>query len=223
MSIPNLPVDFKDDILNTGVNQKRKYQQTYNSDGSVSFEDVTAYQQKGSNFGAQEVNETNGAVNNIYSERILDLDELELVTEPGFFVDAQAVKEAHDSLNSKRTTIYDTPVSGKPTSYTLLESANNYDALEIHIRNNNSYGGVFTVKPSGTSGQYPRSFVLSMLPPSGEGGTDAAIWCQASRFQLSADGMQLNNVRSVQVRIGSNESRDNVVNLFVEKVVGIRY
>ena len=103
MSIPNLPVDFKDDILNTGVNQKRKYQQTYNADGSVSFEDVTAYQQKGSNFGAQEVNETNGAVNNIYSERILDLDELELVTEPGFFVDAQAVKEAHDSLNSKIT------------------------------------------------------------------------------------------------------------------------
>lgn len=101
MSIPNLPVDFKDDILNTGVNQKRKYQQTYNSDGSVSFEDVTAYQQKGSNFGAQEVNETNGAVNNIYSERILDLDELELVTEPGFFVDAQAAKEAYDALNSK--------------------------------------------------------------------------------------------------------------------------
>ena len=97
MSIPNLPVDFKDDILNTGVNQKRKYQQTYNSDGSVSFEDVTAYQQKGSDFGAQQVNETNGAVNNIYAERIVDLDELELVTEPGFFVDALAVKE----LNSK--------------------------------------------------------------------------------------------------------------------------
>ena len=98
MSIPNLPVDFKDDILNTGVNQKRKYQQTYNSDGSVSFEDVTAYQQKGSNFGAQEVNETNEAVNNIYAERIVDLDELELVTEPGFFVDALAVKE----LNSNK-------------------------------------------------------------------------------------------------------------------------
>lgn len=97
MSIPNLPVDFKDDILNTGVNQKRKYQQTYNSDGSVSFEDVTAYQQQGSNFGAQEVNETNTAVNNIYDERVLDLDELDLVTEPGFFVDALAVKE----LNSK--------------------------------------------------------------------------------------------------------------------------
>ena len=101
MSIPNLPVDFKDDILNTGVNQKRKYQQTYNSDGSVSFEDVTAYQQKGSNFGAQEVNKTNGAVNNIYAERIVDLDELDLVTEPGFFVDALAVKE----LNSNKSNV----------------------------------------------------------------------------------------------------------------------
>lgn len=100
MSIPNLPVDFKDDILNTGVNQKRKYQQTYNSDGSVSFEDVTAYQQKGSNFGAQEVNETNGAVNNIYAERIVGLDELDLVTEPGFFVDALAVKELNDKMSS---------------------------------------------------------------------------------------------------------------------------
>lgn len=79
------------------------------------------------------------------------------------------------------------------------------------------------VKPSEASSQYPRAFALSMFPPAGEGGTDAAIWCQASRFQLSTDGMQLNNVRSVQVRIGSLESRDSVVNLFVEKVVGIKY
>ena len=133
MSIPNLPVDFKDDILNTGVNQKRKYQQTYNSDGSVSFEDVTAYQQKGSNFGAQEVNETNGAVNNIYSERILDLDELELVTEPGFFVDAQAVKEAHDSLNSKMfetgTLLYNKMVSSG--TIMLSESIENYKYLRV--------------------------------------------------------------------------------------------
>lgn len=100
MSIPNLPVNFKDDIL-AASNPKRKYQQTFNSDGSVSLEDVTVYSQTGSEFGASQVNQTNKAINNIYSERILDLDELELVTEPGFFVDAQAVKEAHDSLNSK--------------------------------------------------------------------------------------------------------------------------
>ena len=96
MSIPNLPVDFKDDIL-AASNPKRKYQQTFNSDGSVSLEDVTVYTQKGSDFGASQANQTNQAINNIYSERILDLDELELVTEPGFFVDALAVKE----INSK--------------------------------------------------------------------------------------------------------------------------
>ena len=100
MSIPNLPVNFKDDIL-AASNAKRKYQQTFNSDGSVSLEDVTVYTQKGSDFGASQVNQTNGAVNNIYDERILDLEELELVTEPGFFVDAQAAKEAYDELNGK--------------------------------------------------------------------------------------------------------------------------
>lgn len=105
MSIPNLPVNFKDDIL-AASNAKRKYQQTFNSDGSVSLEDVTVYTQKGSDFGASQVNQTNGAVNNIYDERILDLDELELVTEPGFFVDAQAVKEAYDALNSKIPDVY---------------------------------------------------------------------------------------------------------------------
>lgn len=99
MSIPNLPVDFKDDIL-ASSNTKRKYRQTANDDSTVSFEDVTNYSQEGSRFGAKEVNQTNTAINNIYDERILDLDELELVTEPGFFVDAQAAKEAYDTLNS---------------------------------------------------------------------------------------------------------------------------
>ena len=97
MSIPNLPVNFKDDIL-AASNPKRKYQQTFNSDGSVSLEDVTVYSQTGSEFGASQVNQTNKAINNIYSERILDLDELELVTEPGFFVDALAVAELNSNL-----------------------------------------------------------------------------------------------------------------------------
>lgn len=99
MSIPNLPVNFKDDIL-ASSNPKRKYQQTFNTDGSVSLEDVTQYNQKGSEFGASQVNQTNGAVNNIYDERILTLEELELVTEPGFFVDALAVKELNSNMTN---------------------------------------------------------------------------------------------------------------------------
>lgn len=92
MSIPNLPVDFKDDIL-ASSNTKRKYRQTANDDSTVSFEDVTNYSQEGSEFGAKEVNQTNTAINNIYDERVLDADALELVTEPGFFVDALLLKD----------------------------------------------------------------------------------------------------------------------------------
>lgn len=93
MSIPNLPTNFKDDILNTSVNSKRKYRMINNSGGTVSFEDETDYTQEGSEFGAGQINATNDAINKIYSERILSLEEAALVTEPGFFVDAMVVPE----------------------------------------------------------------------------------------------------------------------------------
>ena len=99
MSIPNLPTNFKDDILNTSVNSKRKYRMINNSGGTVSFEDETDYTQEGSEFGAGQINATNDAINKIYSERILSLEEAALVTEPGFFVDAMVVSELIGKLN----------------------------------------------------------------------------------------------------------------------------
>lgn len=88
----SLATNFKDDIL-ASSNPKRKYQMIYNDDGTVSFQDVTAYSQTGSVFGAKEVNEERAAINKINSDRIVTLDEVNLVTESGFFVDALAVKE----------------------------------------------------------------------------------------------------------------------------------
>lgn len=93
-----LSTDFKDDIL-ASQNSKRKYTQVNNSDGTVSFQDSTAYSQVGSSYGAKEVNEERKAINNVYANKLVTLDEINLVTEPGFFVDAKAVKE----LNSKIT------------------------------------------------------------------------------------------------------------------------
>lgn len=101
MSIPNLPTNFKDDILNTSVNSKRKYRMINNSGGTVSFEDETDYTQEGSEFGAGQINATNDAINKIYSERILSLEEATLVTEPGFFVDAMVVPELIGKMDSK--------------------------------------------------------------------------------------------------------------------------
>lgn len=91
-----LSTDFKDDIL-ASQNSKRKYTQVNNSDGTVSFQDSTAYSQVGSSYGAKEIIEEREAINNIYTNKLVTLDEIDLVTEPGFFVDAQVVKE----LNSK--------------------------------------------------------------------------------------------------------------------------
>lgn len=87
-----LPTDYVDDILSSS-NTRRKYQQTDNPDGTKSFTDVTEYDQEGTDFGALDVNRTNKAINDLYANRIVSLDDLDLVTETGFFVDALAVKE----------------------------------------------------------------------------------------------------------------------------------
>ena len=59
-----LPTDFKDDVLSEGALNRRKYVMISNGDGTVSFDDVTDYFQRGSTFGAAQVNQTNEAVNN---------------------------------------------------------------------------------------------------------------------------------------------------------------
>lgn len=65
MSIQELSTDFKDDVLDTVANENRKYQMTYNTDGTVSFTDVTKYSQNGSLFGAKEVNEEREVINQL--------------------------------------------------------------------------------------------------------------------------------------------------------------
>ena len=99
MAYTPLSTDFKDDILDSS-NYKRKYKQVVNNDGTFSFQDETIYQQVGSNYGAKEVNEEREAINNIYGNKLVSLDDVALVTEEGFFVDALAVKELNSNLIS---------------------------------------------------------------------------------------------------------------------------
>lgn len=112
-----LSTDFKDDIL-ASQNSKRKYTQVNNSDGTVSFQDSTAYSQVGSSYGAKEVNEERKAINNIYANKLVTLNEIDLVTEPGFFVDAQVVKE----LNSKTSYNFDSLRWTNPTYHITKKS-----------------------------------------------------------------------------------------------------
>lgn len=104
MAYTPLRTDFKDDILDSS-NYKRKYKQVVNSDGTFSFQDETTYQQVGSDYGAKEVNEERKAINKIYENKLVTLDDVALVTEEGFFVDALAVKELNSNLTKANTKI----------------------------------------------------------------------------------------------------------------------
>ena len=120
-----LSTDFKDDIL-ASQNSKRKYTQVNNSDGTVSFQDSTAYSQVGSSYGAKEVNEERKAINNIYANKLVTLNEIDLVTEPGFFVDAQVVKELNSKMMAdvqfKLFSITGNPVGSNSYAITSLTS-----------------------------------------------------------------------------------------------------
>ena len=54
-----LKTNYKDDVFSG----KRKYTMTNNSDGTVSFTDVTVYSQKGDSYGSNDINLQNQTIN----------------------------------------------------------------------------------------------------------------------------------------------------------------
>ena len=89
-----------DDILNASMDGKRRYNLIPNDDGTYSLEDVTTYDQIGSDFGSAIVNAICKAVNESADKnKILEtLDEVVATTKKGYIPDALAVKELNNSL-----------------------------------------------------------------------------------------------------------------------------
>ena len=75
----DLRTDYKDDILDSSVNEKRKYNIIDNTDGTKSLEDVSVYTQRGDSFGAVDINKTNQAVLDLNSS-LTDLQTVETDT-----------------------------------------------------------------------------------------------------------------------------------------------
>lgn len=100
MAKSTLPVNYQDDILNNAMGGKRRYRMINNSDGTVSLEDVTTYDQVGSNFGAGQMNATNAAVNESADKNrvIQDIEAIRNVTEDGYIAGALALKQVDSSL-----------------------------------------------------------------------------------------------------------------------------
>ena len=99
----DLPTNFKDDILDTSVNTRRRYRMYENTDGTIELEDVTEYSQVGNEFGAGQINETNTEVNKKFDKNMLvrDLDTINAITKEGYAPDALALKEVSDSLQNE--------------------------------------------------------------------------------------------------------------------------
>lgn len=72
----DLRTDYKDDILDSSVNEKRKYNIIENTDGTKSLEDVSVYTQRGDSFGAVDINKTNQAVLVLNSSLTLSTSEV---------------------------------------------------------------------------------------------------------------------------------------------------
>jgi len=154
MAYTPLRTDFKDDILDSS-NYKRKYKQVANNDGTFSFQDETTYQQVGSDYGAKEVNEEREAINNIYENKLVALDDVALVTEEGFFVDALAVKELNSNL-------YETYIDSSTKSICIRFPKNRIQICAGTIRvyaslqqNDTGYTGVSTKIEQST---FPKPF-----------------------------------------------------------------
>lgn len=100
MAKNTLPTNYVDDIMNVSANGNRKYRMIYNDDGTVSFEDVTPYEQVGSDYSAIDINTTNEAVNESFDKNkiVPDLTTINALTEQGYVPDALAVKRLNESL-----------------------------------------------------------------------------------------------------------------------------
>ena len=118
MAKPTLPTNYVDDVLNESMDGKRRYNMIPNADGSTSLEDVTAYDQVGSNFGASNLNTMNQAINDSFDKNkmLKTKSELNAVTQEGYGVDATLVKEVNNTLGGITQFIVDNS-TGQITGY----------------------------------------------------------------------------------------------------------
>lgn len=84
MAKATLPTDYKNDVMSTAMNNRRRYSMIHNDDGTVSFVDVTAYEQIGSDFGAAEINAMNEAINASADKNLIPTKTSQLQNDSGF-------------------------------------------------------------------------------------------------------------------------------------------
>ena len=112
----DLRTDYKDDLLDTSVNERRKYNMITNEDGTVSFEDVTVYSQVGDTFGAGILNEI---ILKLPGGILNTMEEVEANTQENQLVGALAMKELIARINELEANLPTLAVSGTTLNITI--------------------------------------------------------------------------------------------------------
>ena len=99
MLMSELLTNFKDDILAESMEGRRRYQMITNEDGTVSFVDVTEYEQIGSEFGQAEVNAIHREINRKFDSG--DVVDPLAAEEAGFAADAKLTGDALREVSVK--------------------------------------------------------------------------------------------------------------------------
>lgn len=158
MATQPLPTDFKDDILASSMDGKRRYHIIDNGDGTVSFEDVTEYTQTGSDFGAKEVNEERGAINELDSKKFdkSNVSNSLLVTEEGFSLDARqgnVLSDRMGALGSLTTGVKTSIVNAINWLKSQLDTTNSNVANLNNKLTPNIHNRISGVAQTGTAGR----------------------------------------------------------------------
>ena len=142
----DLKTDYKDDVLDTTQNTKRKYQMIDNGDGTVSFEDVTEYLQQGDSFGADDINDTNEEVN-IINDKLTD--------------EQSAIQAINDNLNDKKYFIDTSTIISNIQSDTDWVNATR--TITYNATQNCSINGQIAAKLSGNVNIHINDVIISRI------------------------------------------------------------
>lgn len=138
----NLKTNYKDAELSPSMNGKRQYELQYNEAGYTNLVDKTAYTEVGDTFGADDINATNSAVNEL-NQNLTDL------MEGGVYEFSANGQNQTFTVNFQKThkvapscvqlTVQRLSTSNVLTCTCELESMGN-ESFTIHVKGSNGLG-----------------------------------------------------------------------------------
>lgn len=197
MAKQELPVDFKDDVLQAAMAGKRRYRVIQNEDGTISLDDVTEYSQIGNSYGAAQMNATNMAVNESFDKnKVIDsLDDIAANESAGYAAGALAVRELNGKISKRIEGVKQTGSGGR------IYAQRNGDFIDIDINlsgclvgnaytwYNVGYIDISQIGVKSTEAARGQAYFSNQGPAYGDDGGKTTINCIAQssgRIQLRA-------------------------------------